>query len=589
MRWAWAKPCRCKPSGTTPAARRTFAHRLARIALLVTIAETKNSSDPLLAAQIPSHLKNNRTLILCPSSLLDNWADELLMWTPANVLGAHRKLDARIKNVTLRLEVVADWHENGGVLIASYSIFRGLVLNPKSEKRVASLASADHEKVKGQLLVGPSIIVADEAHVMKNVSSAIAQATSSFKSKSRIALTGSPLANNLFEYHSMIDWVAPGYLGSPVEFKANFVEPIEEGLFQDSTPQEVRRSATRLRVLRDDLEPKVSRFDISVLKGDLPSKTEFVIKVPMTPMQMATYDAFISLILSRTQEEVSSGKLLGSLPTLGLLCTHPMAFRDRLTADERERGKRPAANEELLVPLETGVLDLGSTTMADLGLTTDAIQQQIEQFNTLGDRLADPQLSVKVALLEQILNAALEAGDQTLIFSQQIPTLNYLEALFKRSDRRVSRLDGGTAMANRPRAIKAFNAGGADVYLISTKAGGVGLNLQAANRVVIMDSGFNPAWEVQAVGRAYRIGQTKSVFVYRFQAGGTFEDIVYNKTMFKIQLATRVVDKRNMKRHAKRGLQEYFFKCRPVPQDDLSEFVGKDPLVLDRVLASSDG
>lgn len=117
------------------------------------------------------------------------------------------------------------------------------------------------------------------------------------------------------------------------------------------------------------------------------------------------------------------------------------------------------------------------------------------------------------------------------------------------------------------------------------QSGGTGLNLFGANRVVILDDHFNPMWEQQAIGRAYRFGQQKPVFVYRLTAAGTFEQALQNQALFKEHLATRVVDKKNPTRNALKGAGEYLFPPKRVEQEDLNEFVGKDPLVLDKLLA----
>ena len=141
-------------------------------------------------------------------------------------------------------------------------------------------------------------------------------------------------------------------------------------------------------------------------------------------------------------------------------------------------------------------------------------------------------------------------------------------------------------MAKRQGRIKAFNAGAQDIYLISTTAGGLGLNLQSANRVVIFDFRYNPVHEQQAVGRAFRIGQQKPTFVYRFVCGETFEANIHNKTVFKSQLASSVVDKRNLRGAAEKRIGDFLFEPKHIPQRDLSEFRGMDPAVLDKILNS---
>ena len=142
--------------------------------------------------------------------------DELLIWVPDNVLGHLRKVDAAIAT-HLRLQTIEDWYLDGGVLILGYEMFRNIIMNNKKlGQDTAPLSTEEHAKVKQQLTEGPNIIIADEAHKMKNSSASITKATSQFKSKARIALTGSPLANNVTEYHTMIEWVAPNYLGMPI-------------------------------------------------------------------------------------------------------------------------------------------------------------------------------------------------------------------------------------------------------------------------------------------------------------------------------------------------------------------------------------
>jgi hypothetical protein len=166
--------------------------------------------------------------------------DELLIWAPEGVLGELRKIDAGIPLHT-RVDTVDDWYNDGGILVLGYEMFRGLVNNTKRKgTEMAALDEEQHAQVLKQLTGGPNIIIADEAHKLKNAAAAVTVAASQFRSRSRIALTGSPLANNIEEYHSMIEWVAPNYLGPAVEFRAKYVEPIQAGLYHDSNPYEVR-------------------------------------------------------------------------------------------------------------------------------------------------------------------------------------------------------------------------------------------------------------------------------------------------------------------------------------------------------------
>jgi SNF2 family DNA or RNA helicase len=247
---------------------------LQSITLLVAIAEAARSIDPTISCQIPECLQVSRTLVLCPPGLLDNWMDELLLWTPDDLLGELRKVDSSVK-LSERLQIVTDWANDGGVLLLGYEMFRILINNPKGK-----LSQEQHEKVRTELLDMPNIIIADEAHKMKNAKAEITTAAMQFKSASRIALTGSPLANNIEEYHTMIDWVCPNYLGTssqtplfrklwnivhivgrttmltsctgPIaEFREKYVEPIQDGLYRDSTHWQRRKGLKMLGVLKD--------------------------------------------------------------------------------------------------------------------------------------------------------------------------------------------------------------------------------------------------------------------------------------------------------------------------------------------------
>lgn len=558
------------------------------ITLLVAIAEAAQSPDVTVSSQIPSSLRVSRTLVLCPPTLIANWVDELLFWAPEGVLGEYRPVDSSVKSIEVRLDIISNWHEDGGVLIMGYDMFRMLVLNKGTAKRGPSLLEEEHKQVLKHLLEGPNIIVADEAHKMKNRDASITHAASRFRSRSRIALTGSPLANNVEEYHTMIEWVAPNYLGPIVEFRAKYVEPIQQGLYVDSSAYERRRSLKMLGVLKEDLSPKVHRADVSVLRNDLKAKKEFVIIVPLTDLQIKAYTIYVHSMLERTGELTKGGQLKQTtlwhwLAILSLLCNHPSCFKEKLTERKddaktklgRDRGKDSTSDDD---PIR------GAASVWKVGVSEDCVRREMELFKQVGSAMDAITTSNKVRLLLQILDASKAIGDKVLIFSQSIPTLNYLEDLCIRTNRKYARLDGQTRMDKRQAHAKEFNVGKTELYLISTTAGGLGLNLPGANRVIIFDFKFNPINEEQAVGRAYRIGQKKPVFVYRFVAGGTFEEVIHNKAVFKMQLASRVIDKKNPVAWAKKNAGDFLFEPRSVTQEDLSEFKGKDPDVLDKLL-----
>ena len=574
------------------------------ISLLVTLAEATKSSNRNIRDQVPKPLKEKSTLVLCPPALIGNWFDEFLTWCPhplSSNVGDVRKVTSDLK-VEQRLYEITQWAERGGVLILGYTTFRDLV--DHKEKMVkrpgpSPLNQEQHERVLVALLERPSIIVADEAHFFKSRSTAIGSAMKRFSSRSRIALTGSPLANNLGEYYSIIDWISPGYLGDYRDFSSKYLEPIQEGLFQDSTVLDQRRSLKMLQVLKTDLEPKVHRADISILKTQLKGKTEFVIRVPLTELQEKAYGIYVDHMLGLVKEsEPGVTRLWAWLSILGLICSHPLCFRDRLMRQATQKPKKnrnlkalEKAEEKLAEAVsqgDPGAIDsdlLEELPLTAMGLTERLIADQETLFGECSN-VSSENHSHKMTVLMRIIAYAAQAKERTLVFSHNISTLDYIEGLLLKEKKGFERLDGRTKVSSRVQTTKEFNTGSTRIYLISTRAGGLGLNLYGASRVVLMDDHFNPMYEEQAIGRAYRLGQQKHVYVYRLTVGGTFEEAIHNQSLFKKQLASRVVDKKNLARQGLKGVGQYLFPPKKLEQQDLLQYSGTDELVLDRILHS---
>jgi SNF2 family DNA or RNA helicase len=588
--WVLERPCKCKSYCLCYS---TLLIEFS-ITLLVTIAEAARSSDERVSKQIPKELKVSRTLILCPPSLIDNWEEEFMSWAPHPLednVGLVRKIQSGARQVN-RLAEIEAWSEEGGILIIGYQMFRQFVeCQGKSNKEPSEARRL--EAAKEILLNKPTLIVADEAHTMRNTTAKITQFARLFKSKSRIALTGSPLANNLIEYYTMIDWLAPSYLGSNEEFRAFYFEPIEEGLYMDSTRYEISKSRTKLKVLNELLAPKVHRADISVLKDELKPKTEFVIKISLTEVQHDAYRRYVQAARNYINEDVKATTLFAWLVILKLLCTHPLLYRNKLL--EREKGTKKTkettgnAQSASSDDKDSGVdRSLEDAKLSDAALATSLNLQLVESVNSSTENLEDLSLSHRIKILVQILGYSQQANDKVLVFSQVRATLDFVQDILRKDCVKYIRIDGSTKMSERQKMTKNFNIGDFQIGLISTKAGGQGLNLYGANRVVILDFEFNPSWEEQAIGRAYRIGQQKPVYVYRFLAGGTYEDYMYNTTVYKMQLSTRVVDRKTPGRHAHKKASEMVFEPKTVDQKDLSGFRGQDTAVLDRILATQD-
>ncbi|QUC18600.1 uncharacterized protein UV8b_02841 [Ustilaginoidea virens] len=523
------------------------------ITLLVTIREASESPDQGIMSQIPQDLRRSKTLVLCPSSLVNNWTDELLIWDKDQVLGKLHVIDATLPDDE-RTRIIENWAQVGGIMVLGYSMLRQLY----ESKKVQQKGFFDQ----------PNIVVADEAHSLKNPASKLHTLCARFHTKSRIAMTGSPLANNIEEYYFMINWVAPNFLGPLSEFREIYAKPIQQGVSNDSLAHQKRRALKMLQVLKQTVAPKVHRATIKTcMDKDLPPKQEFVLCIKPTSLQRELYNLYIRSkrgdTVGYSEDDASGPGLIFEIMTdLSLLCSHPSEFQAKAT----EAGDASARQER------RPSIPLGIIPKVMALFPSDP---------------KHPSLSTKVEILIRILDNARLKGDKVLVFTQSIPNLNFLASLFTEQKRSFSRLDGSTPISKRQDQIKKFNSTETELYLISTKAGGVGLNIQGANRVVIYDFGWNPVNEQQAIGRAYRIGQTKPVTVYHLVTAGTFEQDLHNRAVFKQQLASRVVDKKNPISWGNR-LADLKHDIRSVAQEDLTQHLGKD-YILDDIISYGGG
>jgi len=600
------------------------------IALLRCVDTASQSSSENITNQLPQDLqlgaeRNKRSLrflIICPSSLLPNWLRELRDWVNKSAFGGRLfSIESTIANTGF-MGKLKDWAKYGGVLLIGYPIFQKIV--NLQAKEVAEEEQSDARKVaqvqmsnetmelaRKIITEDAELVVADEAHHLKNPQTSTARAANEIRSNARIALTGTPMSNDVDEIYALISWVSPGFLGDKAHFSDYFGVPIKNGLYVDSTSYEKRRSTIKLKSLHHEIEPKVHRAGISVLKGELKTKVEFVITVELTEQQSEAYAATVAALLGAKDLNLTAlTSIFAWLGVLGLLTAHPRSFRRKLltqkpvpkegtkaaakaaasrkstsTAVLQDSGAKPPISDQEAAKSNEGSPEVpGDESVYALGFTEAIVNELVEG---LTDNI-DPALSAKTQLTQKILRLSKECGDKVLIFSASIPSLDYLSDLLHGDKVNFGRIDGSMKMAERTELLDRFKneREKLDVLLISTRAGGQGLNIQSANRVIIFDFGFNPSWEEQAIGRAYRFGQTKPVFVYRFVAGGTFESNIYNTQMFKTSLASRVVDKKNPHRNAIRNTKEYLYPPKHVKHEDLSNEleVNLDPNVLSKIM-----
>ena len=300
----------------------------------------------------------------------------------------------------------------------------------------------------------------DEAQAVKNAQTHRARAARSLRAEFRVALSGTPLENHLGELWSLFATVFPGLLGSWDQFRDRFASPIERG-------QDPEARAALARVIR----PFLLRRTKQEVARELPARTEIVVPIALSEQERALYeDARLAAVaeladMKGLRDEQRRFQVLAALTRLRLLASHPR----------------------------------------------------------LHDR-SSPVASSKLRRLIELIAELRAEGHRALVFSQFTSHLALVREALTEAGIPALYLDGATPAAQRRRTVQAFQAGEADAFLISLKAGGTGLNLTAADYVFHLDPWWNPAVEDQATDRAHRIGQDRPVTVYRLIARGTIED-----------------------------------------------------------------
>jgi SNF2 family DNA or RNA helicase len=323
-------------------------------------------------------------------------------------------------------------------------------------------------------------VVLDEAQNIKSAAALQARAVKRLPARHRIAMTGTPVENRLAELWSIMDFLNPGYLGNAREFRSRFAQPIEK-----------YRNPERTGTLRRLIQPYVLRrlkTDQTIIK-DLPQKIEARVDCHLTTEQATLYEAVVKEMLvqiEQTEGIQRRGLVLATLMKLKQICNHPAQF--------------------------------------------------IQDGSALAER------SGKLARLEAMIEELLSEGDQALIFTQFAEMGKMLRLrLQQTAGREVLFLHGGTPKRQRDAMVERFQHGEPALFVLSIKAGGLGLNLTAANHVFHFDRWWNPAVENQATDRAFRIGQRRNVQVHKFVCVGTLEERIDQLIEQKKELAEIVV------------------------------------------------
>jgi superfamily II DNA or RNA helicase len=418
------------------------------------------------------------SLIICPTSVLGNWQKELSRFAPSLNIMLH------YGSRRLSGEAFLEKAKQANIVLTSYAT-----------------CSLDQDTLQG--LTWTSITL-DEAQNIKNAQTKQSTVVRSLPAKHRIALTGTPIENRLSELWSLYDFINPGYLGSSREFNNRFGTAIEK-------EQDVQRTADLQRLIKPFMLRRKKKDP--AIQLDLPDKNEMKTYVHLTAEQGALYEQTVNELMEKMQKLEGierKGAILAALTQLKQLCDHPALLRKEPLPESR-----------------------AATSADGLLLDTETIISRSSKLERL------------LAMVKELR----DEGDRCLIFTQYIGMGEMLKLVLQQElEEPVLYLNGSTSKAARDRMIETFQSHSQPpssdqpgVFILSLKAGGVGLNLTAANHVFHFDRWWNPAVENQATDRAYRMGQTRDVQVHKFISLGTLEERIDEMLENKQQLSDNVI------------------------------------------------
>uniref|UniRef100_A0A8C1JX16 DNA repair and recombination protein RAD54-like n=1 Tax=Cyprinus carpio TaxID=7962 RepID=A0A8C1JX16_CYPCA len=453
-----------------------------------------------------------KAIVVSPSSLVRNWYNEVAKWLggriqPLAIDGGSkdeidRKLESFMSQHGMRVPTP--------ILIISYETFRL------------------HAGVLHKGKVG--LVICDEGHRLKNSDNQTYQALNAMNAQRRVLISGTPIQNDLLEYFSLVHFVNAGILGTAQEFKKRFEIPILKGRDADASDKDRAAGEQKLKELISIVNRCLIRRTSDILSKYLPVKIEQVVCCKLTPLQKELYKLFLKQ--AKPVESVQSGKIsvssLSSITSLKKLCNHPALIYEKCLAGEEGFD---------------GAMDLFP-----------------QKYST---KAVEPQLSGKMLVLDYILAMTrTTTSDKVVLVSNYTQTLDLFEKLCRTRRYLYVRLDGTMSIKKRAKIVERFNSPSNPefIFMLSSKAGGCGLNLIGANRLVMFDPDWNPANDEQAMARVWRDGQKKTCYIYRLLSTGTIEEKILQRQAHKKALSSCVVDEeQDVERHFSLGeLRELF-------------------------------
>nr|XP_019948182.1 PREDICTED: DNA repair and recombination protein RAD54B-like [Paralichthys olivaceus] len=364
------------------------------------------------------------------------------------------------------------------------------------------------------------LVICDEGHRLKNSTIKTSSALSSLSCNRRVILTGTPVQNDLQEFYALIEFVNPGILGSLTAYRKVYEEPILRSRQPSCTEEE--------RVLGEDRAAELSRLTgmfilrrtQEIINRYLPPRLDWTLFCDPSPLQLELYRHLLCHRVFRAclQGSTQTHTHLACITALKKLCNHPGLLYS--TVKERlNHGSEESSIYDGLVDLFPESYSSGGLNMTDSG---------------------------KLLVLSDLLTAIrqLNPSDRVVVVSNYTQTLDLLQDFCVHMGYTFCRLDGHTPTNKRQRLVDSFNSSYSPnfVFLLSSKAGGVGLNLIGASHLVLYDIDWNPANDIQAMARVWRDGQKKTVHIYRLLTAGTIEERIFQRQVSKQGLSGTVVD-----------------------------------------------
>lgn len=450
-----------------------------------------------LAALHYSKKLTKPVIVVAPATVLQQWVGEFHRWWPplrVSILHSSGSGMLNVRNEGRYEDEDLDFFKSRPEHKKSSKSAKDIVDRVINHGHVLVTTYAGLQTYADVLLpVVWEYAVLDEGHKIRNPNTTITIDCKGLETPNRVILSGTPMQNNLIELWSLFDFVNPMRLGSLVAFRNQFEVPIRLGGYANATNVQVMTAQKCAETLKDAISPYLLQRTKKDVAADLPKKSEQVLFCKLTRWQRDAYETFLrsedmTAILNRTRQSFSG------IDHLRKICNHP----DLAYPKFKER---------------------------------------------VGYKWGSASKSGKMQVVKSLVNMWKRLGHKTLLFSQSVQMLDILEGFVRRQeDIKYVRMDGKTAISQRQKLVDQFNNDpDIHVFLLTTKVGGLGVNLTGANRVIIYDPDWNPSTDVQARERAWRLGQKKDVTIYRLMTAGTIEEKIYQRQIFKQYLANKVL------------------------------------------------